>query len=322
MMTWLDEFCRNIVPTLLTCIKPFIITFLSTQAIGGIAEGYVLNKKYNHNLKTAKLVTARPLIKDFNQSQNSKLENHPTFKEIPPESVTIPSEIKQNIMGNQLSKTIKEFVTTIEEKNNNLNLFFMYDNLRSLKLSKIHDFLFTNISGLYFIDKNEIKLMTSSKKTFFHELFHMASSFKRNNIYYCGFMQHNGHTGSIGSGINEGYTNLLVEHYFGLKIRSYKNEVMIARQIENIIGREKMEQLYFQANLQGLIGELCKYSSLDEVLKLIQTVDYINYITLNHNLGVIPIKKIYLDKSMTLVQEIIDNISKIKNQNNLKFEKK
>ena len=57
--------------------------------------------------------------------------------------------------------------------------------------------------------------------------------------------------------------------------------------------------MYFKADLQGLINELSKYSSLDEALDLVQTVDYINvdyinYIILNHSLGVSPVKKVLL----------------------------
>ena len=73
MMAWVDELCRSIVPTMLIYIKPLIITFLSSGAIGGIAEGYVLSKKYNHNLKTAKIVTARPMVKIENNVWRKKI---------------------------------------------------------------------------------------------------------------------------------------------------------------------------------------------------------------------------------------------------------
>ncbi len=52
--------------------------------------------------------------------------------------------------------------------------------------------------------------------------------------------------------------------------------------VENNV--EKMEHLYFKADLQGLIVELSKYCSLDKSLNLVQSVDYINYINLNHRL--------------------------------------
>lgn len=317
MMTWVDELCRSLVPFILTYIKPFIITFLSSGAIGGIAEGYVLSKKYNHNLKTAKIVTARPMVKIENNVEEVEQESVPQFEDVPPESLLFDEETKKSIVENQLSDTIKEFVTTIEEKNNNLNLFFMYDNLRSLKVNRDIDFITKFLkgwNGVYLTGTNEIKLSENSKITFFHELFHMATAFKRYGVDYCGFSQYGGENNLIGTGINEGYTNLLVEHYFGLKPKSYKYEMRIARQIENIIGREKMEQLYFKADLQGLIGELSKYCSLDESLNLVQTVDYINYVNSHHRWGMLPVKKAYLDKSIALADGIISDMTSTKNQ--------
>ena len=317
MMTWLDEICKNIVPVMLTLIKPLIITFLSTGAISGIAEGYVLNKKYNHNLKTAKMVNSRPMVKVVNNSKNIEQESVSQFEEFPPKSISLDEETKKSIIEKQLSDTIKEFVTTIEEKSENLNLFFMYDNLRSLKIDKTNNFVMRylyGLNGVYFTGSNEIKLSKNSKATFFHELFHMATAFKRSNVNYCGFLQYSDKNNLVGNGINEGYTNLLVEHYFGLKTKSYKNEVKIVRQIEDIIGREKMEQLYFKADLQGLIYELSKYSSLDKVLNLIQTVDYISYVNSNHMWGMSPIKKVYLGKSVALAEETISDMTNTKNE--------
>ena len=325
MMTWVDELCKSLVPFILTYIKPFIITFLSSRAIGGIAEGYVLSKKYNHNLKTAKIVTARPMVKVENSVEKIEQEPVPQFEDMPPELLLLDEETKKSIVERQLSDTIKEFVTTIEEKSNNLNLFFMYDNLRSLKVNKDIDFItkcFKGWDGVYFTDRNEIRLSRNSKTIFFHELFHMATTFKRYGVYYCGFAQYGGGNSMVGTGINEGYTNLLVEHYFGLKHRSYKKEVRIARQIEDIIGREKMEQLYFKADLQELIVELSKYSSLDEALNLVQSVDYINYVTLSHRWGVIPVKKAYLDKSVALAEGIISNMTNTKNQTENQYNQK
>ena len=58
-----------------------------------------------------------------------------------------------------------------------------------------------------------------------------------------------------------------------------------------------MEKLYLEANLYGLIEELSKYSSLDEVMKFISSVDYIK----RHNYDLIFLKNKY-------VQENVNNI--------------
>lgn len=320
---WLDEICKFIVPNILTFIKPLIITFLSTSAIGGIAEGYVLNKKYNHDLKTAKVITSRPMVKIVNALENNEQSS---YENLPPELISFDEETKKRIIERHLSNIIKEFVTTLEEKSDKLNLFFMYDNLRSLKIIKANDSFKNYVmkyligwNGVYFTGKNEIKLSENSKTTFFHELFHMATSFKRYGIDYCGFSQFNKEVGTIGTGINEGYTNLLVEHYFGLKNGTYENEVKIVRQIEDIIGRDTMERLYFKADLQGLIDEISKHTSLENAFTLVQKTDYITYINNHHKWGFHPIKKMYLDKSITAITEIITDMSNTKNQSKSKF---
>lgn len=83
----------------------------------------------------------------------------------------------------------------------------------------------------------------------------------------------------IGEGINQGYTSLLTERYFGNgeNISNFHQyEKSVAEKLEIIIGQEKMENLYFTANLYGLIGELAKYEREEEILNFIQKVDFIN----------------------------------------------
>ena len=82
----------------------------------------------------------------------------------------------------------------------------------------------------------------------------------------------------IGTGLNEGYTQVLNERYFyskGTYIGCYSLFVRFASYLEVLVGQEKMESLYFKADLEGLIQELEKYASRDEVLRLIKDIDYI-----------------------------------------------
>lgn len=83
---------------------------------------------------------------------------------------------------------------------------------------------------------------------------------------------------SFGSGINEGYTEYLTKRYFARYIQNsnYKDLVSFVREIEKIIGYEKMEKLYFHADLKGLILELSKYISEEEIMKFINNVDFYN----------------------------------------------
>ena len=82
--------------------------------------------------------------------------------------------------------------------------------------------------------------------------------------------------GKLGNGLNNGYTNLLVKRYFNKSKESYPIEMKIAFNIEQIVTKKLMEQLYFKADLNGLINELSKYSSKQQVVDLINSIDYIN----------------------------------------------
>lgn len=108
-----------------------------------------------------------------------------------------------------------------------------------------------------------------------HELLHMASTYKKGIVIFSGFEQNIGKKFHAGSGLNEGYTELLNRRYFSsAKVKgSYPEQQFIALGIEQIIGREKMETLYFNADLEGLVEELSKYVSVSDVHKLLRTID-------------------------------------------------
>lgn len=108
-----------------------------------------------------------------------------------------------------------------------------------------------------------------------HELLHMASTYKKGPIILMGFKQSFSDTHSIGNGLNEGYTERLNVKYFTHKKISngYKELQFISEGIESIVGVQKMEKLYFAADLKGLITELAKYSSEKQALDLIRKID-------------------------------------------------
>ena len=93
----------------------------------------------------------------------------------------------------------------------------------------------------------------------------MASTIFQDGIIYSGLSEQN-----IGIGLNEGYTELLAKRYFDKSNNNgYIFETQIAKLLELIIGQEKMESYYFNANLYGLIEELRKYNnfySIDNLL--------------------------------------------------------
>lgn len=171
----------------------------------------------------------------------------------------------------------------------NEDLINFYNNINTLKVSyskfKLKKFIFrTNTTGCYNIKNNLITVdENDTSKKLFHELFHMSSSIYKNGLIYSGFYQTSLKTGlpNLGIGLNEGYTELLNRRYFvgnNNVVNSYEYEVFIAGRLEHIIGKEKMGSLYLNANLPGLIQELNKYSTEEEIMEFLSITDFI----LNH----------------------------------------
>lgn len=126
---------------------------------------------------------------------------------------------------------------------------------------------------LVFLSRGEEKTYEEIiNNTLTHEIFHVATYTVNDNVMFCGFYQ-NSHTYDIGLGINEGYTELLARRYFKKDTGYYDDEVIIATLIEEIVTKDKMEQLYFFADLKGLIIELNKYADKSSVNRFILNFD-------------------------------------------------
>lgn len=188
------------------------------------------------------------------------------------------------------NEIIKEFYEKLESNLGHCDLSAFYTNMRDLKiLSNKDSFLFklldaltgTRTGGVYMSSTNKIHLPDDTfgrknlkKSILTHELLHMASTRRDKKSVFTGFHLTNEKT-SIGVGINEGYTELLNGRYF-INPRdhdSYFDLQVIAGGIESIVGKEKMEKMYFSGDLNGLISELEKYVSKDEALTLILKCD-------------------------------------------------
>lgn len=137
------------------------------------------------------------------------------------------------------------------------------------------------IMGVYDAKKNKIQINNdTAEDAIYHELFHMASSTYKDGIRYSGFHQSSIKTGivSLGKGLNEGYTELLSARYFQSENSidgSYEYEVLVAKKVEDLIGKEKMQSLYLNSNLKGLIDELKQYTSEEEIMKFISNSDFL-----------------------------------------------
>ena len=165
-------------------------------------------------------------------------------------------------------------------------LSVMSNNIKNLKI-KEKSLKINNITrkekacAAYFPNNNKIVIDkdTSFTDSIYHELLHMASTTKNNKCYNVGFCMRIS-TYKFGEKLNEGYTDIMANRYFSSPI-SYEIEVMIVLCIEIIIGREQMEKLYLQADLEGLIEMLKKYTSEKEICSFISALDnvykYSNY---------------------------------------------
>lgn len=215
----------------------------------------------------------------------------------------------RSIRSSNLSKEIKDIIEKIpiklssEVSSDSLNI--IKRNLSSLKdtTGVINSISLTLHSGggeyhplLHSISLNKYASLALSKNIgleqeqiikiiLSHELMHAASSYKEDNKIAAGFHQRyiinmgNNKDYSIGVGINEGYTDLISKRYlvedYGTDRIGYYYEEKIAELTELIVGKDKMINLYFQANLKGLVEELSKYSSLEEAKEFIVALDTI-----------------------------------------------
>lgn len=191
-----------------------------------------------------------------------------------------------NLISMKFGELFSRFANVILSKFHYVNLTNFYNNLNEIRID-LYDLRTKNkyfhrgIFGYYDVKKNAIKLDEDYVSVIiFHELFHMASSVYLNGNYYSGFRQYSSDDyTSIGKGLNEGYTQLLTERYFGHNDdfgKVYEYETFIAGKLEEIVGKFKMQELYLSANLYGLIKELNRYVSYEEIINFIRCLDFLN----------------------------------------------
>ncbi len=193
------------------------------------------------------------------------------------------TKIDKRGISKEASLCINEFVYVLN-KYDHIDLKFFYKNMRPFSIIKARKrWPWDKILGYYDLEEHIISYVGVMRDSLFHELLHLSSTYIFENHFFCGFSQEkideHGYTiYRIGQGLNEGYTQLLAERYFkeyGDRKGAYPLFVRIASYLEIIIGREKMESLYFDVNLEGLIQELEKVAPRDEIRALIKDLDYL-----------------------------------------------
>lgn len=147
----------------------------------------------------------------------------------------------------------------------------------------------------YSLEIDENVLTYREKKSIYHEILHMASSYNdyENEVYYRGFFQHNENKKvTIGEGLNEGYTELLSnrdinnDNYTSYSeiednyIIAYPISQALAHQLEIIIGKSEMEKMYFDNDLRGLVERIIGYGKTEkETFQFLKQFDISTVIT-------------------------------------------
>ena len=207
---------------------------------------------------------------------------------LPPELIQKVNKVDyEKLSAKWYGKQVIEFAKLMEKEfppeylvnfYNNINDLFIYSYEHQHKeliidSSSDTDGIYFTIGNFIIIDEDFFECLI------FHELFHMASARIAKGIIFGGFEQM-AIDGSfyIGKGLNEGYTQLLAERYFGhiegVKGR-YPYLFSVAGLLEEIVGAEKMTSLYLRADLPSLINELKKYVPEDEILDFLKASDFI-----------------------------------------------
>ena len=184
----------------------------------------------------------------------------------------------------EINNKINKFKYTLINSFNDLDLVNFYSNLADLKIIETTDEIYgkldyaTNSNYDYLKNCIIIKKNKISDKSLYHELFHMASNATTKNDIKDGFYLYQKKR-NFGLGINEGYTEYLTRKYFGKFDNEYvyEFEVIIAKYIEDIIGKNKMESYYLRAQLDSLIDDLSLYSDRDRAILFITDIDFVHY---------------------------------------------
>lgn len=191
----------------------------------------------------------------------------------------------------EYNEIVQEFNDTMESKFNNEKTLFNR-NIKTVKIKNSKISFFNKAidhfrkaveQGSYCDNNNTIEIRVSStehkdkiKNVVMHELIHMSSN---RDVICTGFHQSNvehSTVTSLGRGINEGYTEKLNQEYFSKYIDRgvYDEEIVLASGIERIVGKKKMQELYFNADLKGLIRGINHYvNDMNEVANLIYDID-------------------------------------------------
>ena len=117
---------------------------------------------------------------------------------------------------------------------------------------RLEEILSIKAAGYYYCGNNNIRIFSphtdsdneriNGIKT--HELIHMATTKTEGDMTLCGFKRTRNRI-TFATGLNEAYTEIIKRRYFAKRgSGGYEELQPIAEQIENLVGRKRMEQFF------------------------------------------------------------------------------
>lgn len=186
---------------------------------------------------------------------------------------------KALLVSQEYGEIVSFFIKRMLEVKPNLCLWNLEENLETLKIKKCIFSQLMKAMAIYESYDNKILLKPKHKySSIYHELMHAASSYIADDgTYMCGFKQSKPLVKKLGVGLNEGYTELLTQRYFydqGIEY-TYNTFLVFAKDIENIIGKDRMEKLYFASDLYTLKEDIIKDMSEEEFMQFLNDLDWL-----------------------------------------------
>ena len=230
------------------------------------------------------------ITKFFNkQNRNYKLNKDNIYSKtskVP--QINFDKQKSNQSFNKKFNEYIDKFINFINT-NPNIDLKLFYENLKTLIIKEkrtFNKFLFIKscATGRYNGFDNKILICREDNfYSIYHELLHCASRRVIKEEMYVGFhkliidKKKLKTTLNIGKALNEGYTTLLEKRYFDsiehTQKRGYVKEEFISSTLEQIVGKEEMEKLYFNADLDGLIERLKQFSSEEDIYLFLEYFD-------------------------------------------------
>lgn len=220
------------------------------------------------------------LVQKFNNTERKfKLIYMAKIGKISSKNYTdLVSAEKALLVSKKYGEYVSFFFKRLREVKPNFHFRYLEENIKTLTIKDkiyIKDFF-----AFYKNPGNRIFLSYKHKFTsLYHELMHMASYHKSSDgTHMAGFRQSKFNV-EIGRGLNEGYTELLKRRYFFDQDNDETYNVLVdfAKSIEKIVGKAKMEELYFNADLYDLREIIIEDVSEKEFMQFLEDSDWLCY---------------------------------------------